>query len=150
MLLAQAGNDDMLLRDCDVREVVAYTLFGLVDKVVRRIEPPAKEKRVKMYSFFTKRLAGDPPWRTTQRLPKVGTDKELDELVKMLKFKKRTHVSTLWREYKKSKGILGQLKISTSVDDLVVAFKNITGQSNIAAKAESSSHKYWHAQPLCF
>jgi hypothetical protein len=55
------------------------------------------------------------------------------------------YFNTLWREYKKSKGILGQLKISTSVDDLVVDFKNRTAQSNIAAKAESSSHKYWHA-----
>jgi hypothetical protein len=83
MLMAQAGNN-ALLPDCAVREVVAHTIFDLVDEAVQGIEPPAKEKRVEMHSFFTKRLAGDPPWRTTQRLPKVGMDKELDLLIKTL------------------------------------------------------------------
>jgi hypothetical protein len=96
-----------------------------------------------MYGFFAKRFSGNPPWSSTKRLPKIGTDKELDGLVTRLKFNKRTQVSTLLREYKKSKGILAQLKISTSVDDLVVDFQNRTAQSNVTARAICSTHKYW-------
>jgi hypothetical protein len=137
LLLAQAGDDDTLMRQFAAREAEA---INHLKESVEQIDP---SKRVQMYGFFAKRFSGNPPWSSMKRLPKVGTDKELDGLVEKLKFRKRTQVSTLLREYKKSKGILAQLKISTSVDDLVVDFKNRTAQSNVAARAIRSSHKYW-------
>jgi hypothetical protein len=140
MLLAQAGDDHTLMRECAVREADATKRLN---ELAQQIDPPAKEKRVQMYGFFKKRFSGDPPWSSMKRLPQVGMDKELDELVKKLRFVKRTQVSTLLREYKKSKGIMAQLKISTSIDDLLVDFKNRTVKSNVAAKAISSTHKYW-------
>jgi hypothetical protein len=137
MLLAQAGDDATLMREFAAREVEA---IKQLNESAEQIDP---SKRVQMYGFFAKRFSGDPPWSSMKRLPKIGTYKELDGLVATLKFRKRTQVSTLLQEYKKSKGILAQLKISTSVDDLVVDFKNRTAQSNVAARAICSTHKYW-------
>jgi hypothetical protein len=103
MLLAQAGDDETLMHEFAAREAEA---ISQLNKLAEQIDP---SKRVQMYGFFAKRFSGNPPWSSTKRLPKIGTDKELDALVTRLKFQKRTQVSTLLREYKKSKGILAQL-----------------------------------------
>jgi hypothetical protein len=47
------------------------------------------------------------------------------------------------RAHKKSKEILAQLKISTSVDDLAVDFKNRIANSHVAAKGIGLTHEHW-------
>jgi hypothetical protein len=120
-ILAEAGEDIQLLHDCAVREAVTYVVCDLVDKVVQQIEPPTNERRIQMYDFFKERLA-DKSWKTNQRFPKAGSNEELDQLIQRLKFKRRTDASALWRDYKSSNGIIGQIKISTSKEAFASGF----------------------------
>jgi hypothetical protein len=48
------------------------------------------KKRAQVHTFFAKQFSGDPPWSRVKRLLQVGINAELDELVKKLRFKKRT------------------------------------------------------------
>jgi hypothetical protein len=143
-LVAEAGDDRHILGDCAVREAVTYVVCDLVDKVVQRSQPTAEERRIQIYDFFTKRLA-DKSWKSNQRFPKAGSNKELDQLITRLKFKRRTDASALWRDYKSSKGIIGQIKISTSKEDLLKDFKMRSAKSSIVEDSISSTHRYFHA-----
>jgi hypothetical protein len=104
-ILAEAGDDIQLLRDCAVREAVTYVVAGMVDKVIEQVHPPSNERRILMFDFFAKRLA-DKSWKQNKRFPKAGSNKELDRLILRLKFKRRTDASALWRDYKSSNGIV--------------------------------------------
>ncbi len=65
-ILAEAGDDNQLLRDCEVREeAVTYVVCDLVDKVVKKIQPPNNERRIQLFDFFAKRLA-DESWKTNK------------------------------------------------------------------------------------
>jgi hypothetical protein len=128
-----------------VREAVTYVVSDLVDKVVQQSQPPANERRVQMYDFFSKRLA-DKSWKSNKRFPKAGSNKELDQLISRLKFKRRTDASALWQDYKSSKGIIGQIKISTSKEDLLKEFKMRSAKSSIVANAIHLTHRYFHAE----
>jgi hypothetical protein len=144
-ILAEAGEDIQLLHDCAVREAVTYVVCDLVDKVVQQIEPPTNERRIQMYDFFKERLA-DKSWKTNQRFPKAGSNEELDQLIQRLKFKRRTDASALWRDYKSSNGIIGQIKISTSKEALLNDFKMRSARSSIVENSISSTHQYFHAE----
>jgi hypothetical protein len=143
-ILAEAGDDNQLLRDCAVREAVTYVVCDLVDKVVEKIQPPNNERRIQMFDFFARRLA-DKSWKTNKRFPKVGSNKELDQLILRLKFKRRTDASALWRDYKSSNGIVAQIKISTSKKALLNDFKLRSARSLIVENSTRTTHQYFHA-----
>jgi hypothetical protein len=58
--------------------------------------------------------------KTNQEFPKVGF--RTDQLVLWLKFKRRTDASALG-DYKRSKGIMARIRISTSKEALLKDFK---------------------------
>jgi hypothetical protein len=146
-ILAEAGDDIQLLHDCAVREAVTYVVCDLVDKVVQQIQPPTNERRIQMYAFFAKQLA-DKSWKPNQRLPKAGSNEKLDQLILRLKFKRRAEISALWREYKRSNGIIGQIKISTSKEALLKDFKMRSARSSIVGNRQGAHD--WGSRPQTF
>jgi hypothetical protein len=81
------------------------------------------EVRTILFEYFTKVLSTggrNPNWNVAQRIPKESTDKEFDDLLKVIKVRKRSYASSLWLEYRKKKGYTGGIKFDLMENDILM------------------------------